>query len=160
MQLRHLERLALDEDMRMAPDQLVANPACHRGEVEAAGLLGHAGMKHHLEQQVTELIAQSIEITAPDRVGDLVRLFDRERRDAGKTLLPIPRTAALRIAKGAHQAQQCLEFIAGGAQVASPTNSSRRFASIPAVAPQILYGPKDSSQLSTSTPRIVRRPTR
>src|SRR5580692_267496 len=149
--------------MRMAPDQLVPDPARHRGEVETSGLLGHARVKYHLKQQVTELVAQPIQVAASDGVRDLVRLLDRERGDRDKILLAIPRTAAFRIAQHSYQLQQRLEFVACGTQGASSSvswsNTSRRFASMPAVAPQMLYRPNDSSQVSTSTSRIVRRLT-
>src|ERR1700733_241340 len=137
--------------MRVTPDQLVANPARHGGEIKAAGLLGHARVKHHLEQQIAELIAQPIQVAASDGIGNLIGLLDRERRDADKILLPIPRAAGLRIAKGAHQPQECFQFATGLTQVASSPKRSRRCARMPAVAPQMLYGPKDNSQVSTST---------
>src|SRR5256885_17025547 len=39
-------------------------------------LLGHAGVKHHLKQQVTELIAQRLALATLDGVGDLVGLLE------------------------------------------------------------------------------------
>src|SRR5579863_10080233 len=160
VQLRYLQRLGLEEDVRMAPDQLVADAARHRGEIETTGLLRHACVEYDLEQQIAQLITQARQIAASDGVGDFVGLLDGKRRDADKILLPIPCAPGVRVAQRTHERQQCLEFLAGGAHAAAPANTSRRFARMPAVAPQMLYGPKDSSQVSTSTSRMVRRPTR
>ena len=139
MQLRHADGPGLGENMRVAPDQLVADAARHGGEIKAPGLLAQQRVKHHLEQQVAQLIAQAIQITAPDGVGNLVGLLDRKRRNAEKILFPIPRAAGCRVPQRAHERQQRLEFLAGAAQSDSSANTSRRFARMPAVAPQILY---------------------
>ena len=56
-------------------------------------------MEHDLEQQVAEFVAQPRRLAALDRVGDLVGLLDRVRRDAGEILREVPRAAALRVAQ-------------------------------------------------------------
>jgi hypothetical protein len=43
-------------------------------------------MEHHLEQQITELVAQVLVVIALDGIGDLVRFLDRVRRDAREGL--------------------------------------------------------------------------
>jgi len=93
----------------MAAHELVVNRGGDRGEVEPTALLGHAGVKHHLKQQVTELIAQPLALATLDGVGDLVGLLDGVRRDAAEGLLTVPGTAALRIAQARHQREQCAE---------------------------------------------------
>ncbi len=48
----------LTEDMRMPPHQLVVDAARNAIEIEPAALLRQLRVEHHLEQQITELIAQ------------------------------------------------------------------------------------------------------
>ena len=79
----------------MPAQHLVADRRDHVGERERAGLLGHARVKHDLEQQVAELVLELAEVAALDRVGDLVRLLDRVRRDRRERLLEVPRATAL-----------------------------------------------------------------
>jgi hypothetical protein len=90
----------------MASYQLVVNGGSDLGEVEPAALLGHAGVKHHLEQQIAELIAQVLSVATLDGVGDLVGLLDGVRRDAGEALLPVPGAPLLRVAQARHQLEQ------------------------------------------------------
>jgi hypothetical protein len=134
--LRDLHRLALGENVRMPADQFVTDTSRHIGEVELAGLLGHARMEHDLKQQIAQFIAQSREITAPDGVGDLVGFLHRERRDCGEGLFAVPWTP-IRCAQGTHQLQQRLQFIRRPAHACAPLTTSHRFMRIPAVAPQI-----------------------
>ena len=89
------------EHVRMAPQHLVADRSRDVVERERAGLLGHARVKHDLEQQVAELVLELREVVALDRVGDFVGLFDRVRRDRRERLLEVPRAAALAIAQRA-----------------------------------------------------------
>ena len=65
------------------------------------------GMKYHLKQQITELVAKSIEIFPGDRVGDFVRLFDRVRSDRLERLRAVPRAIA---PKSRHQAIQAFHL--------------------------------------------------
>ena len=71
-------------------------------EIEMAGLLGHARVKHHLKKQVPEFITQVCHVIALDRIGNFVSLFNRIRRDTGKILLDIPWTAVVRVAELVH----------------------------------------------------------
>ena len=63
-------------------------------EIEQARLFRHAGVKDDLQQEVAEFLAQIFGCAALNRVGDLVGLFDGERRDRGEGLLDVPRAAA------------------------------------------------------------------
>ena len=84
----------------MAADQLGRDGLDHVAEVEGAGLLGHAGVEHDLQQQVAELVPEVVEVAALDGVGDLVGLLDRVGRDRPERLLEVPRTSAARPCAG------------------------------------------------------------
>ena len=94
----------------MAADHLVGDGACHVGKGEAAGLLCHASVIDHLEQQVAEFVRQGGEVAPGDGVGDFVGLLDRVGRDRVEILLTVPRTAAVRGAQGGHDVEQAAEF--------------------------------------------------
>ena len=68
--------------MRMAPHQLFRDRLNHVAEIEPAGFLGHSGVKHDLEQNVAQLVAQVVKIAARNGVGDLIGLLDRIGRNA------------------------------------------------------------------------------
>jgi hypothetical protein len=101
--------------MRVPPNQLLVNSARDLREVEPPTLLGHPRVKHYLEQEVAQLVAQLRRVALLDCVSDLVGFFDRERRNRGKRLLLIPGTAALRIAQPRHEIDQCGDSTFGGA---------------------------------------------
>ena len=92
--------------MGVAPDELLVNAARHGGEIEPTPLLRHAGMKHHLEEEITELIAQLPRLAALHGVGHLIRLLDGVGRDGTEGLLPIPRAAVLGVAQANHQLEE------------------------------------------------------
>ena len=97
------------EHVRMAAHHLVADRSDDVGEGERALLLRHARMEHHLQQQVAQLVLQVAQVAAVDRIGDLVGLFDRVRRDAGEVLFDIPGATALRIAQARHDGEQAVD---------------------------------------------------
>ena len=90
------------EHMRMPANKLRRNCLNHVAKVEAALFLRHAGVKDDLQQQITKLVLKVVQIIARDRVGDLVGLLDRIRRDAREVLLQIPRAAGLGRAQRSH----------------------------------------------------------
>ena len=139
--MRQIDRFGLGEHMRVAPHQLLANALRNACKIEATELLGHARVEHHLKQQISEFVAQPLQIAARYRIGHLVRFLNREWRNAREVLLAIPGTAGLRIAQRAHQRQQCIDLLPRAAQVRSSPSTSRRLARMPAVAPQILRSP-------------------
>jgi branched-chain amino acid aminotransferase len=107
------------EHMRVAPHHLVGNQARNVGKAEQAGLFGHAGMEHHLEQQVAQFGGQGREVAARDGVGDLIGLLDRIGRDGLEALRLIPRTAGTRRAQSAHDVEQAAQLAFGIVQGSS-----------------------------------------
>ena len=57
---------------------------------EQAGFLGHARVKHDLEQQIAEFVLEIGHVAALDRVGDLIGFLDRVRRDRRESLRAYP----------------------------------------------------------------------
>ena len=90
----------------MAAHELLVDSARDGRKIKPAALLRHASMEYHLEQQVSELVAQLGRICALDRVRDLISLLDRIRGDRGEGLLPVPWATALRVAQTGHELQQ------------------------------------------------------
>jgi hypothetical protein len=90
----------------MASHQFLANSIRHGAEVEPALLLRHACVKHHLEEQIAELLAQVLAVAVLDRIGDFVRFLDGVGSDGGERLRTVPRAAALGIAQSRHEREQ------------------------------------------------------
>ena len=86
----------------MAADHLFADRPGDGVEVEVSGLLGHAGVVDHLEEQVPQLVFEFGHVAPADRVGDFIGLFDSVGSDGLETLGEIPGTASYRIAQGGH----------------------------------------------------------
>ncbi|MGY4376118.1 hypothetical protein ACVWZ3_003757 [Bradyrhizobium sp. i1.3.6] len=63
-------------------------------------------MKHDLEQEVTELLAQIVEIAAADGLDHLIGLLDRVGRDRREILLEVPGAAGHRRAQRRHDLDQ------------------------------------------------------
>jgi hypothetical protein len=103
------------EDMRMAPRHLVADRRNDVAEIERAGLLGHTRMKHHLQQQIAELVLQVVHIAAIDGIGDLVGFLDGVWGDSGEGLLQVPGAAGLRVAQVGHDGEQVVDVVVGHA---------------------------------------------
>ncbi len=104
---REVARVA--EHVRMAADQLARDALDDVAEIERAGLLGHPGMEHDLEQKVAELVLEVEKIAARDRVGDLIGFLDRVGRDGREILLEVPRAARARRAQRRHDREQALD---------------------------------------------------
>ncbi len=51
-------------------------------------------MKHHLQQEIAELVAQIVEIAARDRLGNFMGLLDGVGRDGREILFEVPRATA------------------------------------------------------------------
>ena len=136
------------EHMRMAPLELVANRSRRRLEIERAALACDLRVKHHLKQQVTELVLEMREILALDGVGHLVGFLDGVGGDAREGLLAVP-WAAIRRAQPLHDREQLERARAHGAAGCGPAISMRRnVCSIPAVAPQTTRSPYGMSHTS------------
>ena len=101
-----VSRRPVGEHMRMPPDHLARDRLDHVAERERILLLGHAGMIHHLQQEIAELVAEIVEIAARDGVGDLIGFLDGVGRDGRKILLEVPRAAAVGRAQRRHDLEQ------------------------------------------------------
>ncbi len=83
----------------MSPTHLLGDDRGDVVKIEMTGLVGHLGMKHDLQQEITELVPEIPHVAARDRIGDFVGLLDRVRRYRREGLLDIPGTAAFRVAE-------------------------------------------------------------
>ena len=63
-------------------------------------------MKHHLEQEIAEFVAQIAEIAAGDGVGHFIGFLDGVRCDGRKILLEVPRAAAAGRSQRRHDLDQ------------------------------------------------------
>ncbi len=126
------------------------------GEIKPAALLAQLCQKHHLEQQITELVADPAGLRAADGVGQFVGFFDGVRRDAREGLQLVPGAALLWIAEPHHQGQQCFQSLRGLAH-ASFRSAALSACRMIAVAPQTLRPSKFRSFRMISTPWRTRR---
>ena len=90
------------EHMRMAAPHLVIDACRDIGEIEVPEFLGHAGVKHDLEQQVAEFIAKRGHVVAGNGISDLIGFFERIRGYRREVLLEVPRATCLRVTKRGH----------------------------------------------------------
>ena len=72
-----IARVALRENMRMPPNQLVGDLAAHILDREAPLFARNLRMHHHLEQKVTQLFAQIRVVARPNRLGDFVGFLEQ-----------------------------------------------------------------------------------
>jgi hypothetical protein len=106
---RQLARLWL-EDMRMPPQKLCCNGRDNAAKVERALLLCHLRMEDDLQQQIAELVAKIVEITARDCVGNLVGFLDGIGSDGPECLLEVPWTARVRCTQRRHNGEEVLNI--------------------------------------------------
>src|SRR5262245_2838774 len=90
----------------MASHELFGETLDDVAKLEGPLLLRHAGMEDHLEEEVTQFIAQVVEIAPRNGVGHLVSLLDGVRRDRVKGLLQVPGTAGAGRAQRRHDLEQ------------------------------------------------------
>ena len=67
-----------------------------------SGLLGNSGLKHHLQQQITQFIADIIQIAALNGVSCLIGFLDRVGGNRLEGLFDIPWASGVRVAQLAH----------------------------------------------------------
>jgi hypothetical protein len=106
--------ILVGEHMRMPPDHLFRDRLDHVPESECALFLGHAGVKHYLQQEIAEFVAEIGEIAARDGVGDLIGFLDGVGRDAREVLFEIPRATAAGGAQLRHDVEQAFDFAGRG----------------------------------------------
>ena len=63
-----------------------------------------------LHSRIAELVAERLEVSAPDRVVDLVGLLDGVGRDRGEVLFQVPRAARLAISEPRHDLEESLDL--------------------------------------------------
>ena len=97
----------------MPAQELLRDRRNHVAEIEGALLLRHAGVEHDLEQEVTQFVAQIIEIAPRDGIGHLVGLLEGVGRDGREILLEIPRAAGARRTQRRHDVEKPGD-VAGG----------------------------------------------
>ena len=90
----------------MSPDHLPRDGFDDIAEGKGILFLRHASMKHHLQQEIAELLAEVVEIAARDGVDNLVGFLDGVGRDRRKILLKVPRTARHRRTQRRHDLEQ------------------------------------------------------
>ena len=96
--------------MRMPPDHLARDRLDHVAERERVLLFGHAGVKHHLQQEIAEFVAEIVEIAARDGVGDFIGFLDGVGRDRRKILFEVPRAAGAGRAQRRHDLEQGVRY--------------------------------------------------
>ena len=99
--------------MRMSADQLRGNRLHRIDDVEAAGFGAELRVKDALEEDITELAGQIVELTAVDRLEQLVGFFEQKRAQRLVCLLAIP-GAAMPRAQGRHDPDEAGKGGAGG----------------------------------------------
>ena len=92
--------------VRMSENQFVAQTVAHVGYIEIACLTAHLGIKHHVQQHVTQLLADLIHIMFGYGRRKFECLFYRILTQAVKSLFSIPRTP---LPEFVHDCQQPIE---------------------------------------------------
>ncbi|MNI49767.1 hypothetical protein D3C73_1043940 [compost metagenome] len=95
----------------MAADELARDAVDDAGKLKAPFFPCQLAVINHLEQQITQLALQVIEVASLDGVGHLVGFLKGVRDDGGIGLLDVPGTAELRVAQTAHQVQQVFKAV-------------------------------------------------
>ncbi len=108
------------ENMRMPPDHLARDRLDHVAECERALFFRHPGVKHHLQQEVAEFVAEIVEVAARDRIGDLIGLLDGVGRDARKVLFEVPRAAGAGRSQRRHDVEQAFDVAGRGHDAPEP----------------------------------------
>lgn len=91
--------------MRVAPDQFGRDRRERIGHIKPASLGGDLRVEDTLEQHVSQLTWQRVEVAAVKRVQGFIRFFQQERPQRCVRLLPVPRAAVFRT-KGRHDADE------------------------------------------------------
>ena len=96
--------------MGVAVDQLFTDAVHHVVKAKGAGLPGHRGVEHHLEQDIAQLLLQIVHVHAVDGVGGLIGLLQHIGADGLMGLGPVP-GAAPGSAEQLHDFQQVLHAV-------------------------------------------------
>ena len=90
-------------DVRVPVYEFVAQGVGHVPEIKGALLLAQLRVEDHVQQQVAELLLDSLHVVIRDGIGQFVGLLDRIAAQRVEGLLPIPGAFA---AQGVHHLQQ------------------------------------------------------
>ena len=103
--------LGIGKNVRMAAHQFFTDGGTNIIEIKAPFFLGYLRIKHHLEQQVSQLAAQIVKIFTGNRVEHFVGFFKGVGGKRGEGLFVIPRTAGFRVAQTLHDAKQAVNLV-------------------------------------------------
>ena len=95
----------------MARFQFVGDGRGDIVEGKVALFLGHARVKHDLEQQIAKLAAQAIQIAAFDRIGDFIGFLDGIGRDRRESLCAVPFASRHRVPEPRHDAEEAVQAV-------------------------------------------------
>jgi hypothetical protein len=112
------------EHVWVPADHLAHDRLDHVAKRERPLLFRHARMKHHLQQEIAEFVAEIVEIAARDGVDDLVGLLDRVGRDGRKGLFEVPGAAAAGCPKPRHEFEQSVDVAGRGHVAACPKDDA------------------------------------
>ena len=98
------------EHMRMPADHFARDRLDHVAERKRVLFLRHAGVEHHLQQEIAEFVAQIVEIAARDGVSDFIGFLDGVGRDGRKILLEVPRAAGAGRSQLRHDVEQAVRY--------------------------------------------------
>ena len=112
---RGVLRVDVAEDVRVAVDELVGDGVGDFVEGEAAFLLGHHALEHHLQEHVAKLldVVRAL-VGAVHRREQLVCFLQKARLQGGEGLLPVPGAALFRIPQPDHYFMQPFDSVHGG----------------------------------------------
>ena len=86
--------------MRMAPNELLANPLDDFLKTEGLSFACHVRVHDHVKKQVAQFLAQISVIRLLNCLDSLVAFLDERRTQAFMRLLPIPRATSGRTKPG------------------------------------------------------------
>ena len=97
-------------DMRMTVYQLVAQLVANVGNIEVTLLASYLGIKDHMQEHVTQLLADVLVVVLEQSVTQLKRLLYRVGTQAFVGLFAVPRTFLPQVVHHIQQTTECLQF--------------------------------------------------
>ncbi len=98
--LRAFRGSRISENMRMAPDELLANPLDDLLETEGLSFARHVRVHDYVKKQIAQFLSQISVIRLLYGLDGLVAFLDERRTQAFMRLLPIPRATSGRTKPG------------------------------------------------------------
>ncbi len=81
-------------NMRMPVNQLVTERIGHIAKIESALFLAQFREEHHVQQQVAQLLLDTLHVVVRNGIGQFERLFDRVAAQRIESLFAVPRTVS------------------------------------------------------------------